>query len=100
MYSQLRTNKGGLRSWLFRCRKVGSPRCRCGEGEHTGDHVMLHCELEKEHRKGWKSWEDIDERWNLWLLPHKNEKGEVEWVENLLETFCTRVSLENFRASS
>ena len=44
-------------------------------------------------RKGWNSWEDIDVRWKSWLLPHKNDKGEVEWVENLVETFCTKVQL-------
>ena len=39
------------------------------------------------------SWEDIDNRWKIQLLPHKNQKGEVEWVENLVETFYTRVQL-------
>ena len=92
-YTHLRTNKGPIRSWLNKIGRADSPTCSCGEGDQTGDHVMFNCKEWKHVRKGWKSWEDIDNRWKSWLLPHKNEKGEVEWVENLVETFCTRVQL-------
>ena len=92
-YTHLRTNKGPMRAWLNKIGKVDSPTCSCGEADQTGDHVMFSCKEWKHVRKGWRSWEDIDNRWKSWLLPHKNEKGEVEWVENLVETFCTRVQL-------
>ena len=90
-FSQLRTGKGGMASWLFHIGKRDCPKCLCGHAEETGEHIMFSCPRWLEWRKGWKSWQDIDLRWKEWLKPHKNEKGEVEWVENLLETFCHHV---------
>ena len=73
--------------------KADSAVCNCGEGDQTGDHIIFSCKEWKHVRKDWKSWEDIDDRWKSWLLPHKNKKDEVEWVENLVETFCTSIQL-------
>ena len=93
-FTQLRTGKGGMASWLFRIGKKESKSCLCGHEEETGDHIMFSCPRWQEFRKGWKTWEDIDLRWKQWLKPHRNERGEVEWVENLVETFCHKVQLQ------
>ena len=74
--------------------KVDFSTCSCGESEQTGGHVMFKCPKWADYRKSWKTWEDIDLRWKQWLLPHRDDRGGVKWVENLLETFCTKVQLQ------
>ena len=62
------------------------------EAEETGDHVMFHCKRWETDRRGWRGWDDVDAKGKEWLKPHCDNQGKVEWVESLLETFCTRVS--------
>ena len=52
------------------------------------DSVMFQC---KRWESDGKVWEDIDNRWKEWLKPHMDGEGNVEWVENLIQTFCTKV---------
>jgi hypothetical protein len=45
IYIQLRTEKIGMRDFLFKRRVPGiaDPRCDCGEGRQTVAHILLQC---------------------------------------------------------
>src|SRR6266576_421358 len=70
MYTQLRTNRGNLLSWLKLIGKATSDTCRgCGEEPETGDHVVFRCKrwnhLQVRRdidgiRRIWECWEDLD----------------------------------------
>jgi hypothetical protein len=52
MLVQLRTEKIGLKDFLFNRRVPGidNPSCKCGERRQTVAHVLLHCKTHKSLR--------------------------------------------------
>ncbi len=66
-YTQLRTNRGGLGSWLHTLGRRDSPECtHCRGEDETGDHVVFSCRrpdrlaLRRKHIPGVTSWEGLD----------------------------------------
>ena len=50
---QARTGRIGLAHFLNKARVPGyeTPACRCGLGDETAEHLLLHCQLETERRQ-------------------------------------------------
>ena len=50
---QARTGRIGLAHFLNKARVPGyeTPACRCGLGDETAEHILLHCQLETERRQ-------------------------------------------------
>ena len=61
-FSQLRTNKGLLASWLMKIGRADSDLCwRCSV-EGTGSHEALACMTEEEWGRRWSTWAHMDEK--------------------------------------
>ena len=78
---QMRTGKIGLRYFLFKrkVKDIYSPKCPCGQGDQTVEHVLFACRRHREQRKG------------VW----SRERGRARYGELRLKTILTEpVSLK------
>ena len=91
IYVQCCTGKGNLQAWRHKIGKSDDPECRkCGRYAETGKHVALVCMHGKDIRRGWGTWEDMDER-ARWARKEKVEEG--FYTVDLVETFFPKIDL-------
>ena len=87
-----------MRGWLREFGKEDGEECRwCGEGYEDGDHTVFRCEKlwrpESKLSRGakWRTWEDLDgKRWIILVPKVRAKEGEMEeW--DLVEEFFHRI---------
>ena len=86
MFSQLRTNKGNLRSWKARIDRSGTASSMVGRGRKPG---ITQCSTASDGRRTGRT----GDAWRILIVGGRSmdREGKVEWVENLMETFCAKV---------
>ncbi|UYV78740.1 hypothetical protein LAZ67_16002617 [Cordylochernes scorpioides] len=72
---QLFTGHGNFKSYLFRIRKIVSPRCSCGAEEETPEHILNSCPLDSDFSKRIITG---DETWCFPFDP-QTKKRSLEW---------------------
>jgi hypothetical protein len=84
-FTTMVTGHGDIKAYLYRFKIIEAPNCPCGNYNQTTEHILLECELLKEHRERLIAAVAKDDNWptNKETLIKKHLKAFVNFTKQI-----------------